>query len=282
MSHELEQFDNGQTAFFTARIDAWHRLGTVTPDCLTAEQVMDTAMLGGWNVRKEPLHTTILSGDGVTTLPVADKYASVRTNPATGKPDILGVVGTDYTPVQNEETCELLNTLVDESGAHFETAGSLKGGRHVFVTMKLPQQMRIAGVDTIDLYLAATTSHDGTSALRVDATPVRIVCANTQRAALRASQSHYSFRHTRNAKNRIAQAREALGLMWTYHDEFQKAAERMINDTLTTTEFDHIIKKLWPLDEPNPSPRTRNNHLRRNTTLRQLFTDADTQKNIRG
>jgi hypothetical protein len=47
---------------------------------------------------------------------------------------VLGVVGRGYTPIQNEEHADLL----DESGAHFETAGSIKGGRHVLLTMKLP------------------------------------------------------------------------------------------------------------------------------------------------
>ena len=35
----------------------------------------------------------------------------------------------------------MLDTITDESGAHFETAGALFGGRQVFVTMKLPKTM---------------------------------------------------------------------------------------------------------------------------------------------
>ncbi len=127
MAHEIETFDDGTAAFFTARTDAWHRLGIVTRDCLTAEQVMTTARLGGWNVRTVGLTATDLTADGVTTLPVTDHFATVRTHPMSGKPDVLGVVGAGYTVVQNEEHCELLNLLVDEAGAHFETAGSLRG-----------------------------------------------------------------------------------------------------------------------------------------------------------
>lgn len=41
-----------------------------------------------------------------------------------GIPDVLGVVGKGYRPIQNAEHADLLSTLVDESGAHFETAGS--------------------------------------------------------------------------------------------------------------------------------------------------------------
>ena len=107
----------------------------------------------------------------MTTLEVPDQFATVRTNPVTGRPDVLGVVGRGYTPIQNEEHAALLDALVDESGAHFETAGSLRGGRQVFLTMKLPTTMQIGGVDPVDLYLIAFNSHDGTSALPAAGVP---------------------------------------------------------------------------------------------------------------
>jgi phage/plasmid-like protein (TIGR03299 family) len=176
MAHELEQLTNGQTAFVTARVPAWHQLGTVTDDCMTAEDVMAKAFLGGWKVRKIDLQGVETTPDGVTIIECPDRRMTVRTNIFTSETEYLGIVGTDYGTVQNEEAAEVLNRLVDESGAHFETAGSLRGGRMVFITMKLPTSMRIAGVDDMDLYLCATTSHDGTSALRVDASPIRVVC----------------------------------------------------------------------------------------------------------
>ena len=62
----------------------------------------------------------------------------------------VGIVGTDYTVVQNEQCAEMLDRLVDEvGGAHFETAGSLRRGKSVFVTMKLPDAMEIAGITRI-------------------------------------------------------------------------------------------------------------------------------------
>src|SRR6185295_68113 len=172
-----------------------------------------------WNVRTVPLTAADMTADGVSIVPVTDHFATVRTHPDTGQPDVLGVVGAGYTVVQNEQHCELLNLLVDEAGAHFETAGSLRGGRETFVTMKLPQSITLAGTqgsDDIELYLAAMSSHDGTAAWRVIVTPVRIVCANTQRLALRNARASYAIRHTRTAKGKIAQARQALGIVWRY------------------------------------------------------------------
>lgn len=280
MAHELEQLANGQTAF-ASRLSAWHRLGTITERCMTADEIMTKAFLGGWKVRKIGLQGVEVTDDGVKIIECPDKWMTVRTNIITGVTEYLGVVGDDYQVVQNEQVAETLNYLVDASGAHFETAGSLRGGRSVFVTMKLPTSMRIAGVDDLDLYLAATTSHDGTQALRVDATPVRIVCANTQRAAFARTKGTYTFRHTSGVRAQIAQAREALGLMWRYLDEFQAAAERMINETLTMGEFEKVITKLWPLAD-DASEQTKKNHRKRSATLRYLIRDADTQAAIKG
>jgi phage/plasmid-like protein (TIGR03299 family) len=286
MAHEIETFDDGTAAFVTARTDAWHRLGVTTRDCLTAEQVMATARLGGWNVRTVPLTASDMTADGVTTLPVTDHFATVRTHPMTGRPDVLGVVGSGYTVVQNEEHCELLNLLVDEGGAHFETAGSLRGGRETFVTMKLPQTITLTGTegsDDVELYLAAMSSHDGTAAWRVIVTPVRIVCANTQRMALRNARATYAIRHTRTASAKIAQARQALGIVWRYAQEFETAAQQLINSTLVLDEFQNIVDQLWPTDPTDMvGPRAAGIRDRRNQTLRSLFCDADTQHSIRG
>lgn len=281
MAHEIEQFSDGTAAFVSARESAWHRLGTVTADALTAEDAMRLAALDRWNVRLVGLHATELTADGTTLLDVPNHRASVRTHPKSGHPETLGVVGPDYTPVQNEEHAEFLNYLVDESGAHFETAGSLRGGRQVFLTMKLPQTLTIGQDDAVDLYIAASNSHDGTSAFRIVVTPVRVVCANTLRAALRNAKSSYTVRHTSGARGRIAQARQALGLTFKYAEEFEKAAQHMLDAEMSTPSLHSVVNQLWPIADSD-SARKKTNHDVRWSTIRKLFEQADTQAGIRG
>ena len=280
MAHELETWSDGSASFVSARQHAWHRLGTVLPAEFDAAQAMQHAKLGGWRVRKEPLTTTVLTPDGVSSLPVPDQFASVRTHPVTGRPDVLGVVGRGYTPIQNEDHAELLDRLVDQSGAHFETAGSLRGGRQVFVSMKLPRTMRIGGVDPVDLYLIACNSHDGTSAFRLLVSPVRVVCANTQAAAIRGAKSSYSIRHTAGAKGQIAQARAALGLTWAYAEAFERQAEQMIAATISTDEFTGIVGRLWPVDADSKRSKTIGEN--RRYELVQLLRHSPTNEDIRG
>ncbi|MFJ1742657.1 DUF932 domain-containing protein [Streptomyces microflavus] len=282
MSHGLEVHSDGTASFVSARLDAWHRLGTVRPGLLTAEEAMEDAFLSRWNVRKVGgVHAYELSETGVTRIE-SDDFFTVRDNPKTRVPERLGTVKGKYEPVQNEEHCELLNLVADESGACIETAGSLYGGRRVFITMRLPRAISIAGVDDVNLYLAGLNSHDGSSGFRFNVSPTRIVCANTEHMAINNAVSHYTVRHTSGAKAKIAEARQALGMVWTYAEAFEREAEQLINETLTLGQFEKLCESVWEPLEPNPSVRTRNNYVRRTNTLRHLFEDADTQANIRG
>lgn len=281
MAHELETWSDGSASFVSARQHGWHRLGTVLPAEFDAAGAMSHAKLGGWNVRKEPLQTApIISADGVSTLEVPDQFATVRTNPVTGRPDVLGVVGRGYTPIQNEEHAALLDALVDESGAHFETAGSLRAGRQVFITMKLPASILIGGVDPVDLYLVALNSHDGTSAFRLLVSPVRVVCANTQAAPISRARSSFSIRHTSGARGYIEQARQALGLTFAYAEAFQAEADAMLAQSFTDAQFAAIVAELWPIDEK--SERSKTIGANRSHTLNRLWRRSPTNTEIRG
>ena len=129
--------------------------------------------------------------------------------------------------------------------------------------------------------VAAMSSHDGSAAWRVIVTPVRVVCANTQRLALQRARASYAIKHTRSAKGKIAQARQALGIVFTYCDAFEAAAEQLINRPLAKIGFLDIIDQVWPVD-PDAGKRATTNRSNRNMTLMSLFCDADTQAEVRG
>ena len=243
---------------------------------------MTLGHLGGWNVRKAPVTATEIRDDGVTSMEVPGAFATVRTNPFTGATEPLGIVGGGYHPLQNEEHAAFLNHLADVSGATFDTAGSLRGGRQVFVTMRLPEHLSIGGSDRVDLNIAALNSHDGSSAFRVLITPVRVVCANTQHAALRNHLSSWSIRHTRNAKAAVQAARDTLGLTFAYVEAFEAEAERMINTSVTDAAFFELVQNLFPSPTPDAPARPRNAARRRQASLAHLWHDAATQSGIAG
>ena len=285
MAHELDITD-GIASFASARQDAWHRLGTVLPDTMTADEALAAAHLTGWNVRKLPLTAseTTLDANGVATheIEVPDFYTTVRTNPINGEVQSLGVVGAQYTPVQNEEHADMLTNLAHATGAVFETAGALRGGREVFLSMKVPAHLKVGGVDPVSLYIAALNSHDGRSAFRFIVTPVRIVCANTQWVAEARSKSRYSMRHTRSIGGRLEDAREALELTVEDFTEFGAEAERMIQETITNAEFDRIAARILLGSRADNREDWTTREARKVNDVRNLFRDSSTNTEIRG
>jgi len=254
-----DQYEDGTSAFFTNREPAWHSLGVVTPNALTAEEALKTALLD-WKVIKAdtPVETIVPTIDGKSTSKITfpDKFMTYRYHPKTKKADALGVVGNRYTPVQNAEAFSFLNYVADESGAVFETAGSMNNGRKVFMTMKMPEGLQIGGQDAIDLYLMAWNTHDGTSAFNLLVTPIRVVCQNTLTAAINSAKSNYALRHTPGVNGKIQAARDALKLTFKYTEEFEKLAENLISQEMTDKEFAKLVEEVFPIDEESQRATT--------------------------
>ena len=77
---------------------------------------------------------------------------------------------------------------MDKYDVTWESAGAVREGRRVFISLRLPDTVIVdaAGInDQIIPFIAALNSHDGSSMLHVVVTPWRPVCANTERFALR-------------------------------------------------------------------------------------------------
>ena len=259
MAHELDTTD-GVTSFADSRTrtingvevtDAWHRLGTPVGHLMTVDEALDAAHLRGWDVRKEPLVANVETEDGsVLALPVPDRHAVIRTNPVNQKAEALGVVGNRWTPFQNEDTTALLSAIVDEGGAHIETAGALRGGRDTFVTMKLPDSMEFRSpttgeLDVTELYINVLNNHTGEYPLRGLISPVRIVCANTQRMAEGAARSTVSLRHTGDPKARLAEIRALLGLTFAYRDTFVEQCETLIARSVDNVVVLEVIEDVF-------------------------------------
>jgi phage/plasmid-like protein (TIGR03299 family) len=199
-----------------------------------------------WEVELHPLYSSVMSADGVEVVPVEDKFAVIRKHPLLGERDALGVVGTRYTPIQNREVFNFLDALVD-SGSSYETAGSIDGGKKIFITMRMPNGILVGGQDKSDMYIFATTSHDGSFSLSVALTAVRVVCQNTWRMARRASQYKHTIRHTANSNKSIAQARDVMQLSFEYGGFLQEQADKLIKTTVTNSDVDDFLSKLFPV-----------------------------------
>ncbi len=147
---------NGEASMMYVGGVPWHGLGTALDKPATAEEAIQAARLD-WQVKKLPLYAT--DGDNsLLRLPVPDKFAVARENSL----DVLGVVGSSYTIVQNREAFAFFDPIVGQNAAIYHTAGALGKGERVWILAKLPDSIRVVGDDITDKFLLLTNSHDGT------------------------------------------------------------------------------------------------------------------------
>lgn len=250
MAHQLDVKDDGTVAMFYVKANErdvpWHRLGTAVPDALTAHDAMKTAGLD-WNVTKRPLYASLhgVIADGEAVLEpvlVPDQFAIIRDEDNA----VLGTVGGQYEPFQNSEAFEFLDSLVDSGEAKYDTAGSLRGGRSVFISMKTPRTILIGGADPVDTYIMLSNAHDGSRAVTGVNTVVRTVCANTEQLALRDYKAMFTMRHDQTMRGKVQEARDALGMTFAYFDEWEKAMNDLVAQDFTLREFETLVGTLYP------------------------------------
>jgi phage/plasmid-like protein (TIGR03299 family) len=159
-------------SMFSVRATPWHGLGAVLdrPPASVAEAIEAAGL--SWSVVKKPL--VIDRGpdwqlDVLRYKKLHGYYATVRQD----TDDELGVVGERYRIVQNHEAFAFVDQLLG-SAIHFETAGSLHGGRRVWVLATLPEHVEVGG-DAVWPYVLLMNSHDGSTAVIAATTPIRVV-----------------------------------------------------------------------------------------------------------
>ena len=117
---------------FSVRETPWHGLGRIVMDAPASREALKLAGLD-WQVESR----NIYSGAGAM-------IPGYRANVRSTDDAVLGVVSDRYRIVQNEEAFQFTDDLLGE-GVTYETAGSLQGGKKVWMLAKLPEKYIIAG-----------------------------------------------------------------------------------------------------------------------------------------
>ena len=201
MAHMIEEI-NGVASFAEngAKERAWHELGVVFDGEMTVETAL-AASHADYTVAKMPVYYQTKNG-GFAANP--EFFHIIRED--NGAP--LGLVKKSYGVVQNADAFQFVNNLCaggDAAEPFIESAGVLGHGERVFITAKFPERFKCGEIlgDDAEVYAVITTSHDGSGAVTVMLTPVRVVCNNTLQYALGCNYSKFAFRHTVNVKLRM-------------------------------------------------------------------------------
>lgn len=218
MAHEFE------TGLFVST-PAWHGLGTVLDNAPDVDEALVTAGLN-WRVLAKPIS---IAGEDA---PIETHRAMVRSSDGA----VLGVVGNQFEPLQNADAFDWFRPVVDSGEATIEAAGSLRGGRRVWILAALKNgTLDVQRGDTVKSYVLVAHGHDGSLAIRAGFTTVRVVCANTLAAAMgQDADNLVTLRHTAGAKVALEAARATFDFeraqLRSRVDQYRELARRGCDD----------------------------------------------------
>jgi phage/plasmid-like protein (TIGR03299 family) len=237
MAANLALGRNGTAMIASLREMPWHGQGVVFDTPVNGTEMLKKAQLD-WDVLACPIFGNVrVQGDEKAIgwdketdtpimgrelgSPVARAVEGMQGIYRSDTGTILGLATEKYEIFQNREMVEIIDQIAID-GVTYEVAGGLGKGERVWILANIPDLSYDVKGDAMKQYLTILTSHDGSSALNIFPTTVRVVCANTWRAATverrKMEETHgkqnvktgYSIKHTRNMKQMVAQAVEAF------------------------------------------------------------------------
>lgn len=168
----------------------------------------------------------------------------------------MGIVGKDYSPLQNREAFNWFQPFLEAGEATIETAGSLKGGSRIWVMARIRRDpMTVGKEDVMNQYVLLSNSHDGSLAVRVGFTPIRVVCNNT---LCFAHESHASqllrVKHTNRVRENLDSIRETIDLA---QQEFAATIEqyrRLKAKQIDSRDLEKYVRVVFGLKDKEKTP----------------------------
>ncbi|TDI96984.1 MAG: DUF932 domain-containing protein [Deltaproteobacteria bacterium] len=257
MSHEITKNDS----LFYAGETPWHKIGHyVGEEVLTASEAIIASGLG-WKVVEQP----ILNADG----DIIEGYKAIVREDTK---EVLQVSKDRYVPIQNTDCFKIFDEVTGTGQAKYEVAGSLKGGRIVWILARLPYTFEVAGRDEIRSYLLLSTSHDGSLKLQMFKTPVRVVCWNTLNASLLGMDGEkvLKVKHTQNFRDKVTDAQEILADSKAYFMAFKEQSEVLARKQMNGLAVDSFLDTLLNVQDKKDSEiKTRTRNIQ--DTIKRLF-----------
>ena len=271
-------------SMFSVRQMPWHREGTILAD-----------YPGDWNTARklagldwDPVNSEVYAVTGINAdgsahyEPVPGWKSVIRSD--TGA--VLSLNRDTYTVIDHGEMGEIVEAVLAQPNVRWETAGVLDSGRAVWCLALLDEHITLPGDDSPTLpYLAITNRHDGTGACALRATAVRIVCANTFRAAELEGErtgATFSFIHKSSWRTRIEEARRAVTGAQAEMRRYSDLARELLAIPVSPAQRELFITEFIPKPpEGLITDRVARNVDEARKALRLLF-DSATNEQIAG
>lgn len=250
---------------------SWLMNHTETQQPMTVEEALEWSK-ADFDVRSEKLYymtpelrdlimrdTEMSSSELIKHLrSVEGKQANVRVD----NYGCLGVVSDNYGIVQNKDAFSFVNLLCNGNDSNtpiIRAAGTLNEGKRAFVVADFPEEIKVNNNDNdrVRMNVIITNSHDGSNAVNVVISPVRVLCQNMLNFAIKGCVNKITFRHTSNVLQRMDLLNKAnqemvyktLNIYDVYKKSYEQSLEQLAKVKMTDKEIEKtLVKSLFTED----------------------------------
>ena len=213
----------------------WHGLGTRVSNYLTVDEMLNVSGLD-WKVRAIPV---VGKADGIEIK--SDHKMLIRESDNKQ----LTMITDKWNPVQNHEAFDFFREFVDAGSMEMHTAGSLQGGRWVWVLAKVKESFELFGGDKVDSYLLFSNPHIYGRGVEIRFTPTRVVCNNTLNLSLgNATDNKVRLNHRSTFDAEMV--KEALGIASEKMSKYKEMAQFLGSKTYKTENVAEFMKSVFP------------------------------------
>jgi phage/plasmid-like protein (TIGR03299 family) len=244
-----EMFYTGETP--------WHGLGTSLDEPATVEEALKAGGLN-WEVGQ----VNLMTADDPPS-PVSKRRAIVRLDrPAGHEGRVLGVAHRGFAPVQNRDAALLFDAVFGHGRAVYHTGGYLGNGEVIWLLAKIDKHLEISKGDVVEPYALLANSHDGSMALNIRLTMVRVVCRNTLALAMQDKRFGEQFRraHQGTLREHAEAAQQFFAAAIGELDGVAEAFTRLTKKTCSDQTFAGLLQALLP-EPKRPKNAERNKGL---------------------
>jgi phage/plasmid-like protein (TIGR03299 family) len=219
MSHEITELDT-----VVATSQTWHKLETIKPE-------IDYYNSGlAWDAEKSPIFLEdgrVIPGHSVVV----------------AKDHPVGIVSDSYEVIQNHRIFEMIDKSLKGVDYEIVTAGSLGGLSKVFVSVSLKDHASFeVNGDKFRSFLDFATSHDGSMRYCAFDSNIRIVCANTYRAALNSKGAfRSSVSHKKGAEDNLVEVERNLETIFAGREAFATAMRTLAEKPMTLSQAESVL-----------------------------------------
>jgi phage/plasmid-like protein (TIGR03299 family) len=153
-----------------------------------------------------------------------------------------------FQAVSNSLVYDIAEWILENSGFQYQCGISMDGGRVNALTLLLddPIQVKLDRAKIFPL-LALSWAHDGTGAVKCRSTTIRNECANTisaSEAEAKNAGTDFTFRHTKNVKDRIEDAKKAIQGVGPQITALTEALEELGEMNVTPEQRDLFVSTI--------------------------------------